>query len=160
MGSAFAALLLPAAPSSSFPDPAAFADVYGWVYRTGRDVEANTPAAACLGLNTPARLYERTWLAPDGRAHAIEVSEDRNHAFLVMSVQYGLHETWSGTFWLASSDGRLLVVCNVPFVNASFVAVKDGSRDAAFQAEKTYFLEKFAQRARWDRYRAAKRDYP
>ena len=83
-------LLVQAAPLSGSSGPAMFADVYGWVYQTGKEVPVDVPAAACLGVTTPQNVYERTWLAPDAKVHAIEVGEDRNNPFVVVSVRHSL----------------------------------------------------------------------
>lgn len=153
-------LLLQAAQLSGSFGPAALPDVYGWVYRTGKEIPLDIPAAACLGLKTPQSVYERTWMGPDTRVHAMEVSEDKNNPFVVMSVQHNLHDQYFGSFWLSTRDGRLLSVCNSPSMYASFVAVKDGSLGAQFDSEKAYYLKKFGERGRWDRYVPVERDYP
>lgn len=162
IGSALAgaSLLLQVAQPSVTSGAATFTDVYGWVYRTGREVPVDIPAAACLGLKTPQNIYERTWVAPDAKVHSIEVGEDRDNPFVVLSVRRSIGEEYAGKFWLAGKDGRPLGVCSSPFTNASFVRVNDGSLDAEFQSEKTYFLEKFGQRWKWDRYAPVKRNYP
>src|SRR5437899_6528004 len=144
--------LLQTAQLSGAPGAATFADVYGWVYRTGKEVDLNVPAATCLGLKTPAGIFERTWRGTDAKIHAVAVGKDKDHAFVLISVQRNLGDTYSGSFWLSSKDGRLMGVCNSAFVNASYVAVKDGSLDAKFESEKEYFVEKFEHRNRWDRF--------
>lgn len=153
-------ILLLQAPEAARADPASFPDLYIWVYRTGKDVTVDVPAATCLGLKTPQSVYERAWVAPDARVHAIKVGEDRQNPFVVLSVQHSLEDLYNGSFWLATKDGRLLGTCNSPFINASYVAVKDGSLDAKFQSEKTYFLTRFDQRAKWDTFVPVKRSYP
>lgn len=153
-------LLFQTAQLPGSPGPAAFPDVYGWVYRTGKEVAVDVPAASCLGLKTPQNVYERTWLAPDAKVHAIEVGEDRNNPFVVVSVRRSLDEQYAGKFWLAGADGRLASVCNSPHMYAAFFPVRDGSLDGEFQSEKTYFLKKFGERWRWDRYAPVKRAYP
>lgn len=159
--SAAAYVLLQAATSSaSSAAPATFAEVYAWVYRTGKEVPLDVPAATCLGLKTPQMIYERTWVSPDAKVHSVEVSEGRNSPFAVLSVRRSLDEDYAGTFWLSGKDGRLSGVCHSPYMYASFVAVKDGSLDGVFQSEKAYDFEKFVQRWRWDRYAPVKRDYP
>ena len=155
-----AVVLLLQASEAAIAESATFPDLYAWVYRTGKEVTINGPAATCLGVKTPQSVYERTWLAPDTKFHAIRVSEDRQNPFVLLSVQRGLADLYFGSFWLATTDGRLLATCDSPFVNASFVAVKDGSLDAKFASEKTYFLTKFDQRAKWDTFVPAKRSYP
>jgi hypothetical protein len=162
MGLALAGLelLLQAAQLAASSGLASFADVYGWVYRTGKEVAVDVPAASCLGLKTPQNVYERTWLAPDAKVHAIEVSEDRNNPFVVISVRRSLDQQYAGKFWLAGKDGRLSNVCNSPHMYAAFVPVTDRSLDGEFQSEKTYFGDKFGQRWRWDRYSPVKRVYP
>lgn len=157
---AAAGLLVQATQPSDSSGPAAFAEVYGWVYRTGREVPVDVPAAACLGLKTPQNVYERTWLAPDARVHSIEVGEDRNSPFVVISVRHSVDDEYAGKFWLAGKDGRLSNACNSPHMYASFEEVKDGSLDAEFGSEKAYFLEKFGQRWKWDRYAPVKRSDP
>lgn len=137
-----------------------FADVYAWVYRTGKEVPLNVPAATCLGLKTPQNVYERTWLAPDFRFHAIEVGEDGQNPFVLLTVRRSLTEVYYGSYWLAGKDGRLLGTCSSPFMNASFVPIEDGSLDAKFESEKTYILARFGQRARWDTFVPNKRNYP
>jgi len=162
IGSALAASgwLLQAAQPAAPPGPATLADVYGWVYRTGKEVPIDVPAAACLGLKTPQKIYERTWLAPDGRIHAIEAGEDKANPFVLLSVRHSLDEDYAGKFWLAGANGGLLGACDSPFMYASFARVNDGSLDAEFRSEKMYFLDKFGQRWKWDRYAPVKRDYP
>lgn len=140
--------------------PATFAGVYGWVYETGRAVPVNNPAAACLGLKTPQTVYERTWLSPDAKVHAVEVSQDSKNPFAIMSVRHTIEDEYAGKVWLAGPDGGLLAVCNSPFMYASFSRVKDGSLDSEFQSEKAYYLEKLGQRWKWDRYTPVKRSYP
>ena len=151
--------LLQAAQLSGSSGPATLADVYGWVYQTGKEVPLDVPAATCLGLRTPQNVYERTWIAPDAKIHAIEVGEDRNKPFFVISVRRSLDGDYAAQFWLAGRDGRLASVCNSPFMYASFARVNDGSLDAEFNSEKTYFLEKFGERWKWDRYKPVKRTY-
>lgn len=157
---AIAGLLVQAAQLSGASGPATFADVYGWVYSTGKEVPVEVPAATCLGLEIPQSVYERTWLAPDAQIHAVEVGEDKTHPFVVMSVRHSLDEQSAGKFWLAGKDGHLSDVCNSPHMYGSFERVKDGSLDAEFQSEKAYFLEKFGRRWKWDRYAPMKREYP
>ena len=120
----------------------------------------NVPAAQCLGLKTPQSVYERTWLAPDAKVHAMEVGADTKNPFVLLAVRHNLGGDYFGAYFLSDEDGRLLGVCNSPFVNASFVAVKDGSLDVKFESEKAYFLQKFGQRGKWDRYAPVKRNYP
>jgi hypothetical protein len=153
-------LLLQAAQVSASPGAATLGEVYGWVYRTGKEVQINAHVAACLGVKTPQSLYQRTWVSPDGKVHAFEIGEDRTSPFVLMSVQRGLNAAYLGSFWLSTREGRLLAVCDSPFVNADFARVTDGSLDAAFQSEKAYYLDKYGQRARWDRYVPVERDYP
>lgn len=141
-------------------ETATFLDLYAWVYRTGKEVTVDVPAATCLGLKTPQSVYERAWLSPDAKVHAIKAGEDRQNPFVLLSIQHSLDDLYNGSFWLATRDGRLLGTCESPFMNASYVAVKDGSLDARFEAEKTYFLTKFDQRARWDTFVPPKRSYP
>ena len=157
VGSALAmGLLVQAAQPSG---PATFADVYGWVYQTGKPVPVGK-AAACLGLKTPQTVYERTWLSPDAKVHAVEVSQDANNPFAIMSVRHSLEDEYAGKFWLAGKDGRLLGVCSAPFLYAALSRVKDGSLDSEFQSEKAWYVEKLGQRWKWDRYTPVKRSYP
>lgn len=160
IGSVLMGLLLQAGQLSASSSAATFADMLGWVYRTGKEVPLDVPAATCLGLKTPQSVYERTWLAPDARIHAVEVGEDRANPFVVMSVRRSLDEDYGGKFWLVGRNGGLLGACSSRFMYASFVRVNDGSLDAEFQSEKSYYLEKFGQRWKWDRYVPVKRDYP
>lgn len=162
IGSALAGagLLLQAAQMPGASGPVTFADMYGWVYRTGKEIPVDIPAANCLGMKTPQNVYERTWVSPDAKVHSVELSEDKNNPFVVMSVQHSLHAEYFGSFWLSTRDGRLLGACNSPSMYASFVAVKDGSMDAQFESEKAYYLKKFEERGRWDRYVPVERDYP
>jgi hypothetical protein len=135
-----------------------FEDVYGWVYRTGKEVDVNVPAATCLGLKTPQTIFERTWIGTDAKVHAIADAKDSS--IVLLSVMHDLSSPYSGSFWLSTKDGRLLGVCNSPFLNAAYVAVKDGSLDAKFESEKTYFITRFGDRVRWDRLVTPKRAYP
>ena len=152
--------LAQAAKLSDSASAATFEDVYGWVYRTGREVAINMPAAACLGLKTPQSVFERAWLGLDSRIHAIAVGEDKKNPFVLISVLHDLRSNYFGSFFLSGKDGRLLGVCDSPHVNASFVAVKDGSLDAKFESENTYLLERLGQRWKLDRFVPVERDYP